>query len=62
MQVKLELTKKELKDLIIAHFREKLGPLEFKEELLCIETKSKQNWKSEWEEADFRAVYEGKSY
>lgn len=58
MKVYLELSKTELTDLVIAHFQEKLN-MSLLASDLKIETKSKQNFKAEWEEADFRASYSG---
>lgn len=59
MHVKLMMTETELAQLIINHFKEKLGEVPFDIANLKIEVKSKQNYKSEWEQAEFRAVYEG---
>lgn len=58
MHIKLVMSEAELKKLIIAHFAEKLGDLDFKGDNLKIEVKSTQNYKSEWETAQFRATYE----
>lgn len=58
MKIKLELSEAELKKLIIEHFKRLLGEVEFDEKRLLIETKSKQNYRAEWEKADFRAAYE----
>jgi hypothetical protein len=58
MQLRIEVTESELKQLVLAHLQEKLGNISFKAENVRIEVKSKQNYKSEWEVAAYRAVYE----
>lgn len=58
MKVRLELSRQQLERLVVNHFREKLGEMAFDEKKIKIETKSSQNYRSEWESADFRAVYE----
>lgn len=58
MRVKLELSELELRKLVLEYFRSKLGDLMLDEKYMIIEVKSKQNYKSEWEKADFRATYE----
>ena len=59
MLITLQLTEIELKNLIFAHFAKILGDVPFKPENLHIETKSRQNFKAEWEQAAFRATYTG---
>lgn len=59
MKLKLEMTEEELRKIILAHFQCLLGDVELKEKDVVIEVKSKQNYKSEWERAAFRARYEG---
>lgn len=56
MKIEIELTSKDLKQLIIDHLVNKID-INFKPEYLHIMVKSKQNYKSEWEEADFKATY-----
>ncbi len=56
MHLRIELTEAELRELVCEHLRAKLGSIELDERDVRIEVKSKQNWKSEWEEAAFRAV------
>ena len=58
MKVKFVLENKELRELISDYFREKTGQ-EVLPEFISIKVKSKQNYKSEWESADFKAEYEG---
>ena len=59
MKIRIEITNAELTSLIMEHLSEKLGsqfdPIR---DDVRIEVKSKQNYKSEWESADFRAIYE----
>jgi hypothetical protein len=59
MKMRLELTEEMVRQLIMQHLAEKLGNVAIKEKDVRIEVKSKQNYKSEWEPADFRAVFEG---
>lgn len=58
MKIQIEITEEELKSLVIAHLENKLGDVSFKREEVKIETKSTQNYKSEWETAAFRARLE----
>jgi hypothetical protein len=56
---RIEITEDEVKRLIHQHLLDKLGGCAFDEKRVVIETKSKQNYRSEWETAAFRIVYEG---
>lgn len=58
MKIKIEYTEKEVTNLILADLERKLGSIPLEERCVSIEVKSKQNYKSEWERANFRAVYE----
>ena len=58
MYIKVEISKAQLKGLIIQHLQDKLGDLTINPQHVEIQTKSSQNYKSEWEKADFKAVYE----
>lgn len=60
MKLSLEITEGDLKRLVVAHVREQLGDvaLTIKDNDVRIEVKSKQNYKSEWETAAFRARVE----
>ena len=58
MKIRIEVDEKTLKDLVRGYIKQTLGDWPFDEGSLIIETKSKQNYKSEWEHAAFRAVYE----
>ena len=57
MQIEITYTEKELKELIIKDIEEKLNLDTFNKDCLSIMVKSKQNYKSEWEEAAFKANY-----
>jgi hypothetical protein len=57
MKIRVELNEKELRELIINYLEENIGTT-FDERKINIEVKSSQNYKSEWEQADFRAIYE----
>ena len=58
MKIRIEITEKDLKQLIIDHLETTLGLQHFEEKDVSIQVKSKQNFRSEWEKADFKAVYE----
>ena len=56
MKVNIELTDKDIKELICKHLDNfYLG--DFYERNVKIYVKSKQNYRSEWEEADFKVIY-----
>lgn len=56
MQIKITLTKKDLLELIRAKFQEHNNtPRPVKDTEISVKVKSKQNYKSEWEEAEFMA-------
>ena len=57
MKVKIELTTEDLKELVLNHLIDVL-PADADPKAVRIEVKSKQNYKSEWESGEFRAVYE----
>jgi len=58
MQVRIELSRADIKRLVKAEI-DRLTNMNIPEEQIKIEVKSSQNYKSEWEFAHFRAVYEG---
>lgn len=60
MKVKVEITEKELRELVWERLRELLGAAADNVIAtdVAIQVKSKQNYRSEWEEAAFRAVVE----
>lgn len=58
MKIRIELGAEVLKELVQKHLNQMLGDLSPETHDVRIEVKSKQNYKSEWEDAEFRAVYE----
>lgn len=58
MKATLTISEEDIKKLIIEEFRLAITG-HFDEKLVKIEVKSKQNYKSEWENAEFRATYTG---
>jgi len=58
MKIRIEFDEKTLRELVFHHVQSSLGHLPFDEKDIVIEVKSKQNYKSEWESAEFRAVYQ----
>ena len=56
-QIKIELTEKDLKELIVAHLKD-LVAVGFDPKKVSIKVKSAQNYKAEWEEAKIMATYE----
>lgn len=56
MKISIEIDEKKLRELVTVYLREQLGSLPFNEDDVKIEVKSKQNYKSEWEPAAFRAI------
>lgn len=55
MRLEIELTEKEVTQLVMNRIGRLLGGVNIKREDVRIEVKSKQNYKSEWEPAMFRA-------
>ncbi len=53
--VNIEVSEETLKELVCDYLREKLGDLDLMIEDVKIEVKSKNNYRSEWELASFRA-------
>lgn len=59
MKVTIVIDHEDLRKLVLKHLQEMVEvPLE--KGNVRIEVKSKQNYKAEWEEAELRAVYEGR--
>lgn len=57
MKLDIEINERVLKQLVLEHIKSKLGDnLEIGLDDIKIETKSKQNYRSEWEESAFRAT------
>lgn len=57
MKIDIEYTAEDLKRLIINDIEEKFN-ITVDQQILTIQTKSKQNYKSEWETAEFKASYQ----
>jgi ribosome maturation protein Sdo1 len=57
MKIKIEYTEEDLKQLIINDLESKIE-IPFNKDFLHIQVKSSQNFKAEWETANFKAVYE----
>ena len=56
MNIKIEYNEQQLKELVKSDLQEKFG-LELDEmDKIHIKVKSKQNYKSEWEEAEYKAT------
>ncbi len=58
MRINIEIGEEELKKLIIQEIKDKLGSVVLDTSKVKIMVKSKQNYKSEWEPAAFKAIYE----
>ncbi len=58
MKLKIEIDEATVKQLVLKYIQDKLGNVELIEKQVRIETKSKQNYRSEWEVAAYRAVYD----
>ena len=58
MYIKIEIDEKTLKGLVYDHLRNQLGDMPMNIDKIQIQVKSKQNYKSEWETAAFKATYE----
>lgn len=56
MRGEVKLTQKEIHQIIINHIKEKFGS-NIDTSFIEIKTKSVQNYKSEWEQAEIRASY-----
>ena len=56
MKIRIEIDEQTLRGLVYAHLMEQLGSVNVEQDDIKIEVKSKQNYRSEWEAAAFRAV------
>ncbi len=54
--IKIVINEKELKDMVYKYIKSTLGKVNLKPDDIKIEVMSKQNFKSEWETAAFRAI------
>jgi len=57
MKIKIELSEDECKNIILTYITDKMN-MPLVEKNVRFYTKSKQNYKSEWEISDFKVVYE----
>jgi len=57
MRIEIELTEKDLRQLVQAEIERRAGEIMIPESEIVIQTKSKQNYKAEWETATFRARF-----
>ena len=57
MNITIELTRKDMEKLIAAEIQRRMGDVEIDASKVDIKVKSKQNYKAEWESADFKATY-----
>lgn len=55
MHIEITLTEHDLKQLVISEIARRMGELPLDVSEVKIEVKSSQNYKSEWETANFRA-------
>jgi hypothetical protein len=58
MQIKIEVTEKDVRFLVAEYMSAKLGDVPFDEKKVHILVKTKSNWKAEWEDGAFCATYE----
>lgn len=58
MKISVVIDASELRELVLAHLRAKLGDVKLEARDVRIEVKSNQNYRAEWESAAFRAVVE----
>lgn len=58
MKINIEIDEDKMKELILGYIEAMLGDLPLDKKDVKIEVKSKQNYKSEWEVANFRVRYE----
>lgn len=58
MKIKIEIDETTITGILLEYIESKLGNIAIRPEQLHIMVKSKQNYKSEWEKADFKAEYE----
>lgn len=56
MDIRVELSEKEIREAVYFYIKANMG-IEVPMEAIKIQVKSKQNYKSEWEEAAFRAHF-----
>jgi hypothetical protein len=62
MKINIEIDEQTIKQLILDYIQDKLGNIPIASADVSIMVKSKQNYKSTWEVADFKAEYKYDSY
>lgn len=55
VRIQIEIEEKTVRRLVLEHVQSMLGDIPVSEDDITIEVKSKQNYRSEWESAAFRA-------
>lgn len=55
MKIDIEIDEKKLRELVYRYLQDQLGSVDLDPKDVDIEVKSKQNYRSEWESAAFRA-------
>ena len=58
MKVRIEINENQLRSILIDYLQKNFPQVNLCVDFLTIEVKSKQNYKSEWEHAAYRAIYE----
>ena len=58
MKIHIEIDEERLRQLILEDLQSQLGELPIQLQNIVIEVKSAQNYRSEWEVAKFRAIYD----
>jgi len=56
--IRIEVNEETLRHIVIGYLQNKLGEVDVDPDSVRIQVKSKQNYRSEWEEAAYRAVIE----
>lgn len=57
MDIRIEIDEKTLRAMVVRYLYDELGGMTVKADDVQIEVKSRQNYRSEWEVAAFRAIY-----
>jgi sulfur carrier protein ThiS len=57
MKIDITIDEKTMRALVARHLADVLGEIRFRPEDVVIEVKSKQNYRAEWETAEFRAKF-----
>jgi len=55
-EINISINEETLRELVVKYIAEKMGSVTVKKDDVHIETKSKQNFRSEWETAAYRAT------